>query len=530
MANAHGGDRLSAQDALFVYLEKKEMPLHIGCVMIFDGRIPMQRLMAQIEARLPQIPRYRQRLVFPPFHLGHPTWEFDPEFDIRRHFRHVRLKHGTEEELRALAGEILGEVMDRNRPLWDITVIDGLGGGRSALLVRIHHCMVDGVAGVALVNVLLDASPKPPRLPRKQPFEAPPLPDAASRLLSALIGSYADMSNRLLNAQSAVLDVAKAMFVDLPAVAPDQLARLLPECFLPVERLPFNKPVLGPRQLAWAEFPLQEMKAIRVAAGCKINDIAVSIVTDAVRRYSLLHGQNLDGRWIRYMVPVNLRSDSDNPGMGNDLSLIPATVPLDIADPLELLAEVHKRLETLKRSHIADVILLGGTWAAGSPVPFQVAFGLLGNVLPVPLWHMVCTNIPGPQVPMYCLGREMLTYYPYVPIGNDMGACVAIASYNGKMFFNFSGDTAAAPDLDRLRDFLIQSYTELREKIGVAPAVHAPAKPKPEAVAAKPARKPSPRKRPAAAAPSAAPPAEPEPAPVQAPEAAEDKPDLAVAS
>jgi diacylglycerol O-acyltransferase len=496
MSDSRTGDRLSSQDALFVYLEKKEMPLHIGSISVFDGPIALNRLKAFVEAKLPLIPRYRQRLAFPPLFLGHPTWEFDPDFDISRHIHHIQLPHGTNDELQAVAGQIFGEIMDRERPLWDITVVDGVEGNRSALIARVHHCMVDGIAGVALINVLLDRSPKPPRLPKKQTFVAPPLPDAATRVISALVSSYDSITSRMLNAQSAALNVAQALMSDLPATSPEQIARMLPELFLPVERLPFNKPVLGPRKLSWTEFPLTEFKAVREAAGGTLNDIVLAIVTDAVRRYCELHGESLKGRQVRMMVPVNLRSDPSNPGVGNDLSLIPVSLPLDIADPLELLTAVHRKTETMKRTHIADLIVLGGIWMGAAPAPLQAAFGLLGNVLPVPPWNMVCTNVPGPQFPLYALGREMLTYYPYVPIGNDMGVCVAIESYNGKFFINFTGDAASAPDLDVLRDYLITAFDDLKKRAGIAPVEKKAHRPKAEVKAPPPTVRPR-RKRPA---------------------------------
>ncbi len=483
MAEARAGDRLSAQDAIFVYLEKKEMPLHIGSISIFDGPIPVNRLKALVEAKLPLIPRYRQRLVFSPFHLGLPTWEFDPEFEIARHIHHVQLAHGTNDELQAAAGEILGQIMDRDRPLWDLTVIDGLEGGRSAMLARVHHCLVDGVAGVALMNILLDTTPKPPRLPKIQPFEPPPIPDAATRALAALLSSYDSFTTRMLKAQSAALNVAQALISDLPATSPDELARLLPELFLPVDRLPFNKPVLGPRKVSWTEFPLSEFKAIRAVSGGKLNDVVLSIVTDAVRRYSELHGEVLKGRQVRYMVPVNLRCDPANPGLGNDISLIPVSIPLDIVDPLALLSAVHHKMETMKRTHVADLLILGGICLGAAPAPLQAAVGLLGNVLPIPPWNMVCTNVPGPQFPLYALGREMLTYYPYVPIGQDMGVCVAIGSYNGKVFFNFTGDAVAAPDLDVLRDYLVAAFEDLKKHAGIIPAQEKAPRRKPAAKA-----------------------------------------------
>ena len=505
MLNSRAGDRLSALDALFVYLEKKEMPLHIATVSVFDGPIPMKRLQAVVEAKLPLIPRYRQRIVFSPLNIGHPSWEWDPDFDLQRHFRQARLKHGTNAELEALAGDLLGQMMDRNRPLWDMTVVNGLEGGRSALIARVHHCLVDGVSGVALMNLLLDTTPKPPRLPKRQPFHPPPLPDVGSRFLNALINSYGELTNQILSVQSDLLTVVKNLLAELPLGSLEQLPGAMP--FWTVERLPFNKPVLGPRKMAWTEFPLAEFKAIGGAGGGKLNDVVLTVVAAAVQQYCELHGHPMKGRTMRVMVPVSLRGNPEQQGFGNKISLIPVQVPLDLTDPMELLHSVHETTEALKNGPVADVIAITAKCLAIVPIPLQAAFGrLAGNVLPLPPWNMVCTNVPGPPFPLYVLGRKMLTYYPYVPIGNDMGLCCAIASYNGKLYVNFSADSAAVPDLDRLRDVLIEKYSALREAAGIASPVLKQPGVKPSVAAETPAPRPRLKRAKPAEPPPIAPP------------------------
>src|SRR5579863_2988222 len=173
MPQAYPGDRLTAEDAVFLYFETKEAPLHIGSVSIFDGVIPFEECVEYIDSRLPLIPRYQQRIVVPPFNFGHPTWEADPDFNIRNHVHHVQLKRGTEADLRTFAGRLFGQIMDRNRPLWDMTVVDGLSGGRSVLISRVHHCLVDGVSGVGLMNIMLDPAL---RAQKRKAHYAPPLP------------------------------------------------------------------------------------------------------------------------------------------------------------------------------------------------------------------------------------------------------------------------------------------------------------------------------------------------------------------
>ena len=463
-------ERLGPLDSLFLYLEKKEMPLHIGSVFVFDGPIQVDQLKAAIEAKLPAIPRYRQLVVFPPLNAGYPTWEYDPDFDMDRHIQCVRVRPGTMAALEKLAGELFSKVMDRNRPLWDLTVVDGLPGKRSALIARVHHCLVDGVAGVDLMNLILDHSPEPSALPAKRPYHPAPPPSPSASFADALVSSYSHAVGRLLSLESAALNVAGGIAGELLQGSLNQVLGNTPELFRPVERFPFNAPASGPRKVAWADFPLDEIKTIKDARGVKVNDVFLMILAGAMRRYARLHRLSLERRLLRLMVPVNLRDPGDT-RPGNRISLIPVNIPLDIADPIELLASIHKRTEALKHSHAADLMVLGGTLLSSMPVPAQAMLvGLLSNNVSVLPFNMVCTNVPGPQFPLYLLGRNMLNYYPYVPIGDFMGVCCAMVSYDGGVYFGLTGDCACAPDVDRLRDFLYEAFAEIREAAGIAPA------------------------------------------------------------
>jgi WS/DGAT/MGAT family acyltransferase len=245
---------------------------------------------------------------------------------------------------------------------------------------------------------------------------------------------------------------------------------MIPELFTPVQRLSFNRRCVGPRKVAWAEFPMDDINAVREPCGAKVNDVAMLVLTGAIRRYARLHRQTLKGRLLRLMAPVNLRKDAQNPGLGNMISILPVNIPLDVDDPVELLQIIHDKTETLKRAHVPEMIILATSCLGIAPASVQaLAFGIVGNDLPIPLFNMVCTNVAGPTVPLYALGRKMLTYYPYVPIGSQMGACCAIASYNGTLYFGLTGDSASAPDLSRMRDFLYEAFQELQAAVGLAP-------------------------------------------------------------
>ncbi len=219
--------------------------------------------------------------------------------------------------------------------------------------------------------------------------------------------------------------------------------------------------------MAWSEFSIPDVKAIREACGGTLNDVALAVVTSAIRRYAELHGMPVKNRLLRLMVPVNVRREGEHNGLGNQVSMLPVSVPLDIRDPVKLLNAVRERTEALKASHVADLIHLFATWMGTTPVPLQALLGPLASVLPVPPFNMVCTNVPGPQEPLYALGREMLTYYPYVPIGNEMGLGCAIQSYNHKLYFGLTGDAAAVPDVDRVKAFLDAAFSELCRAAGV---------------------------------------------------------------
>jgi diacylglycerol O-acyltransferase len=376
----------------------------------------------------------------------------------------------TEEELQELAGSLFSTVMNRQRPLWDLTLVDGLRGRRSAVIARVHHCLVDGVAGVGLMNILMDASPEIPKLPKKKPFKAPPLPDPLTALMDALLSTAADMADRFIYIQEA------AMKFTLAAIAggmgtPEQALGMLPELLRPVERLPFNQPCKAARKVTWTKFPMAEINAIRDNSAATVNDVALTLITGTIRRYAEFHGASLQHRMLRIFVPVNLRGCNDKQeALGNRISIMPVSIPLDIDDPKKLLEAVHERTQALKSFHIADLVYLAGMWLGMTPVPLQVMSGPLSVFVTEPVFNMVCTNVPGPKSPLYLLGHKMLTYYPYVPIGNDWGIGCAFQSYDQSFFANFTADSVAAPDPERLCVFMQNTFADLLKSAGVQPA------------------------------------------------------------
>lgn len=465
MTNHQTGDRLSWGDALFLYLERAGMPLNIASVSILEGQICLHDCIRFIESRLPLLPRYYQRVVVPPLNIGLPTWEYDPAFDIHNHIREVTLKRGTDGELKKLAGKIFGAVMDRQRPLWDFTLVNGLRGGRTALITRVHHCLADGIAGVGVMNTLMDRSPESHPLPRKKhPHPPRRQNDPLTQLLDGWLSSYSDILGRVLNAYSDVSNIV-ARVASAERFPMAKLTKVLPELTAPTERLFFNVTYQGPQNFAFTKIPVADIKNIRQLCGATFNDVVLALMTSTIARYSALHGDKVKGRLLRMMVPVNVRGEGRADELGNRILLLPFTVPLGIQNPKRLLAAVHQRMELLKGAHVAELFSLTGGLAGAVPAAVQALVGPVASLLPITPFNLVCTNIRGPEVPLYFLGHQMLDWYPYVPVGGEMALNCAILSYNGVAYFGFSGDVQAAPDLGSLESLLKQSLSELKTSI-----------------------------------------------------------------
>jgi len=458
-------DRLSWGDTVFLHLEREGMPLNVASICVFEGQVSFQDCLRFVESKLPLLPRYIKRLVPAPFGLGLPTWEYDPEFDLKRHVRDVELKHGTDSELKTLAGKLFSTMLDRQHPLWDITLVRGLKRDRTALIFRLHHCMADGIAGVGIMNVLLDTSPEAPPLPRKRlKLRVPNKPqDPLSSLTSGFVESYSDFIKRILSALTDLLSMGERAAANGTDLDTNEFVSLLPELSAFTERLRFNVLYKGPQKFTFTQLPLADIKAIRHACGTSVNDVILTLMTATIRRYCELHGDPVKGKLLRIMVPVNLRGSTTASELGNRISLVPVTIPLDIKLPLKLLAAAHKRSEFLKQVHAAELVSLAGGLIGMFPTSMQGMVGALLSRLPVSAFNLVCTNVPGPQVPLYLRGHMMLHCYPYVPVGGEMAVNCAILSYNGAAYFGFSGDVHAAPDLARLEKLLHESFHELRD-------------------------------------------------------------------
>lgn len=461
---------MSATDAAFLYIERKEIPLNIASVCIFEEPIPFPEFLRSIDSKLHLVPRYRQIVVTPPWGLGFPSWQDDPKFDIREHvFRVTLAAPGGDAELEAFASKLLSQSLDRDKPLWDVHVVDGLINGRGALIFRVHHALADGVAGIELMKLLLDPTPEVPTVIPKRRYRKARAPEQHS-LGDNISGMIHGTLGSLLEFEAGMLHFAQTMLADTNESSLKGLLGLLPEFSAAIERLPFNKPCTGARRFCWAEIAMADVQKVREVAGGTVNDVILTVVTRALVRYVKLHGQSVVNRFVRIVCPVNLRAaEHKNDGLGNQISFLPVALPMDARGPIRTLQAVTQRTATLKHSGALGFVALAAKWLAAAPLPLQALFwqSIPEIILPIPALNMICTNVVGSPTPLYALGKKMLAAYPQVPTGYDLGVGCAAHSYNGKLFFGLIADTHAALDVDRLRDFVTQSFEELREAASV---------------------------------------------------------------
>jgi WS/DGAT/MGAT family acyltransferase len=454
--------RLSPQDSAFLRFDTDETPMNIGSVGIFEGRIDFDRFVDSVNSRLHTVPRYRQKIVPAPFNAGRPTWEFDPEFQITEHIHRLRIDPpGTDEQLISLAAQLYTGRLDRNKALWEIYLVEGLEEDRTGIFCKVHHTLVDGVSGIELLMVTLDLVPDPPPPGPPPPFEPPPVPDRLSLMLDAILGTASEQLDRWAAFQQDAADFVLGDPGHVRTIA-RALETAAPYLARPMARAPFNQPLSGERSLACTAVAFEEARAIRKACGGTVNDVVLAALGGAMGRYLQSHGEPTSGCTVRVATPVNVRREGDQGSLGNRISIVLVEVPVEKMDPVSRLHTVTQRTEQLKRERIADGLEALADAVLGLPEPFMAGIGLL-RAPPNTVANMVCTNVPGPMIPLYTVGHPMLAIYPMAPLAWEMGAGCAVMSYNHRLYFSFLADTRAAPDVGRLRDFMVESFIELRQ-------------------------------------------------------------------
>jgi diacylglycerol O-acyltransferase len=458
-------DPMNPLDVEFLYLEDGTAHMHVGSCSTFEGPAPSyEELAERIRVKLPLVPRYRQHVKFVPFDLRRPFWVDDPNFSLDYHVRHTALPPpGGKAELCRLMGRLMSQELDRARPLWETWMVEGLAGGRWAVISKVHHCMVDGIAGVDLMSVVLDPTPDPAPVAVDE-WEPAPEPSALRLAIDGAVNIVASPREQLGAAWRALRDPRRAL-----AQGWTIAAGLLSygSALLPTPPTSLDG-IIGPHR-RWtyaANASLADVRTIRHALGGTVNDVVLAAVTSAFRDLVLARGEDPDHVALRTLVPVSLRAPTGDGVLDNQVSAIFFDLPISVGDPLERLTAVHEEMDRLKRSHEAEAGQ-ALTQLAGAVPPALMAQGtrlasrLVGR-LPQRTMNTVTTNVPGPQVPLYLAGREMLDYLPYVPIGPGVRIGVAILSYNGQLHFAVTGDYDTAPDIGVLADGIDAAIGTLR--------------------------------------------------------------------
>ena len=460
------GDRLTALDASFLHLEDSSAHMHVASVMLFEGPPPpYDELLEAIERRLPLVPRYRQRLAFVPLAQGRPKWVDDPHLNLRYHVRYTALPSpGSEEQLKDLAGRVFAQQLDRDKPLWELWLAEGLEGDRFALLAKTHHALVDGISGMDIVSVLFDTSPEPAAptdpgdgwLPR-------PLPSRAQLLGEALVeratipAEVARSVRAIFRGPRRVLEGVRDAAVGVGAMAWTGLN--------PAPSTPYNDSIGPHRRFTWVRADLADLKAIKNELGGTVNDVVLATVAGALGAHLRRRGQKTDGLELKAMVPVSVRSDVERGALGNRVAAMMAPLPVWCQEPVARLDIVRQQLRGLKSGGQAvGAQVLTELTAFAPPTIMDQAARLSARQR---LFNLVVTNVPGPQFPLYLLGRRMLETFPMVPLAKNQALGVALLSYDGSINFGLVGDFDLLWDLDELAADVRHSLEELAAAAGV---------------------------------------------------------------
>lgn len=459
-------DRLSPLDAEFLHLEDGIAHMHIAGVSVFEGPAPSaEELEGLVRSKLHLIPRYRQRVRSVPLELGRPVWADDPDFDLAFHLRRLDLPApGDDAALSSVVAQLMSQPLDRDRPLWETVLVEGLPEDRWSLVFKIHHCMVDGVSGVGLLAVLLDLE-RDVTLPVPEPWTPAPEPSGAARVVDAWAGLTGD---------------AAALALRVPGLLRDPVGSVRSLTHTGQGLLRFGRHLgstaplsiegtIGPhRSWAHSSVSLADVKAIRQAFAGTLNDVVLAAVSGGYRELLLARGEDADAAVVRTLVPVSVRSERAEGVLDNRVSALLCELPVHLADPVERLAYVRATMADLKGSHMAEAGEALTTLGALAP-PMLMGTGSrlatrLMHQLPQRSVNTVTTNVPGPQFPLYCLGREMLEYRPYVPISHGVRVGTAILSYNGNLAFGVTGDRDTAPDVGLLASAIATGVDELGQR------------------------------------------------------------------
>ncbi len=453
-------DRLTGLDSSFLHLERDSAHMHVAACAVFQGNAPAyEELVEAIVSRLHLVPRYRQRLAFVPLQQGRPVWVDDPHFKVSYHVRHTALpRPGSDEELRRLASRVFSQALDRDRPLWELWLVEGVAKDRFALLSKTHHALVDGVSGVDIATVLFDASPDPmPVAPPEHEWVPRPLP-SSTQLLADALRERATVPGEIFRGVRYALrgprQLAERMggaLAGLGAVTRAGLQAAPPS--------PFNTRIGPHRRFTWINGDLAQFKAVKNALGGTVNDVVLTVVTGALGRYMRLHGEPTEDVVLKAMVPVSVRADVEQGALGNRVAAMWAPLPVGITDPVERLETIRTAMDGIKESSQAvGAQVLTQLSGFAPPTIMAQAARLQARQR---LFNLVVTNVPGPQFPLYVLGRELAALYPMVPLAENTALGIAIMSYRGQLNFGLTADFDALSDVEVLAEELRGAIEEI---------------------------------------------------------------------
>ena len=443
-------DRTSALDSAFLQVEDDLSALHIASVAIFAGPVPDQtEVLATIEARLPRVPRLRQRLLRVPFGLGLPIWADDPAFDLRQHVRRLSLPApGGEQELHEVVDQILGEHLDPDLPLWEDVVVEGLRDGAWALVTKVHHTMVDGIAGTDLLSTILAPAGTDPR-PAELPWAPAPLPGAA-RLMATALRDQASLRLRELRSLPRATGAAlrdPRRWADAAAQTGRGLLGFA-RAAVPTSPSSLVGPVGRDRCFRWATVDLREVLTTHQAIGGTVNDLVLGVVAGAFRELLLARGETPVPGAVRCLVPVSVRSTDARGVFDNRVSALIAALPVEVEDPQERVVEAAVRMRALKATHEAQAGQWITTIADATPPPALTVGLHLAFRSPHRNLTTVVTNVPGPTGHLQLAGRPMQVAYPYVPIADRLRVGVAVTTYDDRLLLGVTFDRDSTPTVD----------------------------------------------------------------------------------
>ncbi len=459
-------------DASFLHQEGPVSHMHIGGLTIVEGPPPtMDEFLEQIRRRLHLVPRYRHKLAYTALDSGRPVWIDDPSFNVEYHVRHTALPApGGWEELQDLTARIFSQQLDRSKPLWEMWLIEGLEDNRFALITKTHHSLIDGIAGVDLATVLFDLSPEPPALPiSRGPWKPHPEPGTAHLLAAGLQGAVRTGLALAEGAMDALAHPERALARAREAA--EGVGEILWAGLNPAPETPLNVPIGPHRRFVGVSSQLADLKLVKNTFGGTVNDVVLAVVAGALRSFLISRGRHTAGIEMRALVPVSVRSEDQHEASGNRIVVMRGPLPVYISGPLNRLRFVSSAMDGLKESKQAlGAEVIAGAQNFAPPTILAQASRLNFSTR---LFNLIVTNVPGPQFPLYVLGREMLQAFPVAFLPENHALAIAIMSYNGQMNFGLLGDFDALPDIDAIGENIeseLATLTALAREAAPAPA------------------------------------------------------------